>query len=60
MLFKASHASPPVSAPSPMTPTVHVRSPRRCFSREMPSTQAREAEAWEDSTTSCSDSAREG
>ena len=60
MLLRASHAKPPVSAPSPMTPTVHVRSPCRCFSREIPSTHASDAEAWEDSNTSCSDSERDG
>ena len=60
MLLSASHARPPVNAPSPMTPTVHVRFPRRCFSLEIPSTHAIEEDACEDSTTSCSDSARDG
>ena len=45
---------------SPITATVHERSPRRCFSQEIPSAHARDYEAWDDSTTSCGDSARLG
>ncbi len=60
MLLSASHAMPPVSAPSPMTATVHAVDPLRCFSREMPSAHDREVEACEFSTTSWGDSWREG
>ena len=60
MELRASHAMPPVSAPSPITATVHERSPRRCFSQEIPSAHARDDEAWDDSTTSWGDSARLG
>ena len=60
MLLRASQAMPPVSAPSPMMPTVHEWSPRRTFSREIPSAQDRDVEAWEFSTTSWGDSARDG
>ena len=61
MLFSASQAIPPVSAPSPMTATV-VRSVSPCSARPlaMPSAHDSDDDACELSTTSCSDSARLG
>ena len=61
MLFSASQAIPPVSAPSPMTATTRCRlaaSPRSSKALARPSAQDSEVEAWEFSTTSCSLSAR--
>ena len=61
MLLIASQAIPPVSAPSPMTATVcRSLSPRSRCALAMPSAQDSAVEAWEFSTTSCSDSARLG
>ena len=61
MLLIASQAMPPVSAPSPMTATVcRWRSPLSRRALAMPSAHDREVDAWEFSTTSCSDSARLG
>ena len=61
MLLIASQAIPPVRAPSPMTATVwRPLSPRRRRPLAMPSAQDRAVEAWEFSTTSCSDSVRLG
>ena len=61
MLLSASHAIPPVMAPSPMTATTWRSSrPWRRLARLTPSAQDSAVEAWEFSTTSCSLSAREG
>ena len=61
MLSRASQAIPPVMAPSPMTATTWRSSwPCRWLARAMPSAQDREVEAWEFSTTSWTDSTREG
>ena len=53
MLFSASHAMPPVSAPSPTTTTTE-RSVTPCSenAREMPSPHESAVEAWEFSMTS--------
>ncbi|CPU66085.1 Uncharacterised protein [Mycobacteroides abscessus] len=61
MLLSASQAMPPVSAPSPMTATTcrSVR-PRTTFAFAMPSPHDSAVDACEFSTTSCSDSARDG
>ncbi|CAM5456370.1 hypothetical protein SVIOM342S_06627 [Streptomyces violaceorubidus] len=60
MLFSASQAMPPVSAPSPITATTWLRSPRTWRALARPSAQPRTVEAWLFSMTSCSDSSREG
>ena len=61
MLLRASHAMPPVIAPSPITvTTVRSDSPRNENALANPSAYDREAVACEDSTTSCSLSARHG
>ena len=61
MLLRASHAIPPVSAPSPMTATVcRSRSPCTRRALAIPSAHDRAVEAWEFSTTSCGDSDRLG
>ncbi len=61
MLFSASHAIPPVSAPSPTTATTQrFRSPRSWKPLAMPSAHESAVDAWEFSTTSCSLSARLG
>ncbi len=62
MLFSASQAIPPVSAPSPMMPTTARLpcSPVRANALAIPSAYDRAVEAWLFSMTSCGDSAREG
>jgi hypothetical protein len=60
MLFSASQAMPPVSAPSPMTATTCPPSPRTARALARPSAQPSEVEAWLFSMTSCSDSSRDG
>ena len=61
MLFSASQAMPPVSAPSPMTATtVRSVSPRSRYALASPSAYDRLVDACEFSTRSCSDSARHG
>ncbi|COW30505.1 Uncharacterised protein [Mycobacterium tuberculosis] len=60
-LFRPSHATPPVRAPSPITAmTRRSHCPCRANALAMPSTQARLTEAWEFSTQSCGDSWRLG
>ena len=57
ILSSASQAMPPVSAPSPITATTwRSARPWRRLARAMPSAQDRAVEAWEFSTTSCTDS----
>ena len=60
MLFSASQAMPPVSAPSPMTATTWSSFLSTSFALARPSAQPRTVEAWLFSMTSCSDSARAG
>jgi len=62
MLFSASQAIPPVSAPSPTTATMCRRGRRQLSSRAlaMPSAQDSAVEACEFSITPCSDSTRHG
>jgi hypothetical protein len=53
MLLRASHAMPPVNAPSPITATVcRSVSPRSRRALAIPSAHDRAVEAWEFSTTS--------
>ena len=61
MLLRASKASPPVSAPSPMTATTWCLSPpmRRAAS-DMPSAAEMELEAWPQAKVSYSLSSGEG
>ena len=60
MLFSASQAMPPVSAPSPTTATTVRSSPDSRNPFAMPSAQASAVEACEFATQSCSDSAGSG
>ena len=60
MLFSASQAMPPVSAPSPMTATTWPFSPCTWRALASPSAQPSAVEAWLFSMMSCSDSSREG
>ena len=61
MALRASQATPPVSAPSPMTATTQRScSPRTRWAFAIPSAHDSEVEAWEFSSTSCALSARDG
>jgi hypothetical protein len=60
MLFSASQAMPPVSAPSPTTATTWRCCPVRAYALASPSAHDREVDAWLFSTWSCSLSARLG
>ncbi len=60
MLLSASHAMPPVSAPSPITATTWRCCPVSAYARASPSAQDSDVDAWLFSTWSCSLSARLG
>ena len=61
MLLRASQAIPPVIAPSPTTATARRPVwPESWNPRAIPSAHERAVVAWEFSTTSWADSAREG
>lgn len=60
MLLSASHAMPPVRAPSPMTATTWWGRPSTSFALARPSAQPSTVEACEFSMTSCADSSRDG
>ena len=60
MLFSASQAIPPVSAPSPITATTWRCCPVSAYARASPSAQDSEVDAWLFSTWSCALSARLG